>query len=322
MLRNAAFVDGIATVTTFDDFDAMAVAVPGWEIKHSRLGSGAFSARIEIAMTAELQISRFVTNSALLTTGWTPEGASGASLIVSAVGMVRSRGRTIDTATMAPARLQCGEVHSLTAGAAEKVIVLASHELFQRHVGCRFDQEAAMLGSDWLLRMPDGAANCAERGRAIAALLPVFTMPAAASPEARHRLQECVLQILLEGIETDPASRRAAPLSVRRRIARAAEEILRARIDDPPSLRELCESLQVSERTLHLAFQEGFGMVPKAYLRALRLSAAHRRLRCGKGLVTEVATELGLFHFGRFSTEYRAMFGEPPSETLRRARGF
>jgi AraC family ethanolamine operon transcriptional activator len=97
--------------------------------------------------------------------------------------------------------------------------------------------------------------------------------------------------------------------------------VLRARLDDPPSLRELCELLGVPERTLHHAFQEGFGMAPKAYLRALRFSAAHGRLRRGEGPVTVVATDLGLFHFGRFAAEYRAMFGEPPSETLRRARG-
>ena len=98
-------------------------------------------------------------------------------------------------------------------------------------------------------------------------------------------------------------------------------ELIRARIDDPPSLRELCELLGVPERTLHHAFQEGFGMAPKAYLRALRLNAAHNRLRNGKGSVTEIAADLGLFHFGRFATEYRAMFGEPRSETLRCARG-
>jgi AraC family ethanolamine operon transcriptional activator len=209
----------------------------------------------------------------------------------------------------------------MTAGPVDLVAVAASHDLFQRHVHFRFDRDAAKFGQDWLLRAPTGTADFAERGRAVAALMSVISMRAATSQEARHRLQECVLQILFDGLETDAASQRVPGLSVRLRVARAAEEVLRARIDDPPSLRELCELVKVSERTLHLAFHEGFGMVPKAYLRALRLSAAHRRLRSGKGPVTEVATDLGLFHFGRFATDYRVMFGEPPSETLRRARG-
>jgi AraC-like DNA-binding protein len=210
----------------------------------------------------------------------------------------------------------------VTAGAVDLVAVAADQALFERNVRGRFDREAATLGSDWLLRTPPGTADCAERGRAILALLSVLSSRAATSPEARHRLQECVMQILFEGLETDAASLRVVPLPVRRRVAGAAEELLRARIDDPPSLRELCELLGAPERTLHYAFQEAFGMAPKAYLRALRLSAAFRRLRLGKGPVTEVATDLGLFHFGRFANEYRAMFGEPPSETLRRARGY
>jgi AraC family transcriptional regulator, ethanolamine operon transcriptional activator len=201
------------------------------------------------------------------------------------------------------------------------VSVLADHALFARHVRGRFGVDAAALGSDWLLRAAPSMAGCAERGRAILALQSVLSSRAAASHEARHRLQECVLQILLDGLETDAASPRAAPSPVRRRVARAAEEVLRERIDDPPSLRELCELLGTPEHTLHHAFQECFGMAPKPYLRALRLSAAHLRLRRGRGPVTEVAADLGLFHFGRFAAEYRAMFGEPPSETLRRARG-
>jgi transcriptional regulator GlxA family with amidase domain len=37
-----------------------------------------------------------------------------------------------------------------------------------------------------------------------------------------------------------------------------------------------------------------------------------------EGCVTEIATELGFTELGRFSVRYRQMFGESPSETLRR----
>jgi AraC family ethanolamine operon transcriptional activator len=317
------FMDGFSAARRFNDFEAMATAVPAWELEFARLDGGAFAAEIGVAMTAELQIAHFVTNSAFLATGHTPRGASGVCFVISAPQGVRSRGRAIDPTTTAAARLQGGEVHFVAGGPVDQVAVAADHALFERHVRSRFDRDAAALGADWLLRTPPGTADCAERGRAVLALLSVLSSRAAASREARHRLQECVLQIVLDGLETDAAAAAwVAPLHVRRRVARAAEEVLRARMDDPPSVRELCELLSVPERSLHHAFQEAFGMAPKAYLRALRLSAAHRRLRRGSGPVTAVAADLGLFHFGRFAQEYRAMFGEPPSETLRRALGF
>jgi len=36
--------------------------------------------------------------------------------------------------------------------------------------------------------------------------------------------------------------------------------------------------------------------------------------------VTNEAARWGFLHFGRFAQEYRALFGELPSETLRRSR--
>ena len=53
------------------------------------------------------------------------------------------------------------------------------------------------------------------------------------------------------------------------------------------------------------------------------LPACRRRLRSAPDealTVQEVASQWGFFHMGRFSQEYRAMFGQSPSQTLRDAR--
>jgi AraC family ethanolamine operon transcriptional activator len=63
-------------------------------------------------------------------------------------------------------------------------------------------------------------------------------------------------------------------------------------------------------------------MPPARYLRILRLNAARRALLSGRaGSVTAAATDFGFFHFGRFARDYRGLFGEAPSETMRRGRG-
>jgi AraC-like DNA-binding protein len=38
-----------------------------------------------------------------------------------------------------------------------------------------------------------------------------------------------------------------------------------------------------------------------------------------KSTITEIATEFGFWELGRFSLEYRRLFGESPSTTLRQA---
>ena len=87
-------------------------------------------------------------------------------------------------------------------------------------------------------------------------------------------------------------------------------------------LQLLANLLMVSERVLLRAFQDTYRVSPSRYLRRLRLSEARRALLSAQDrmvTVTEIATLFGFAELGRFSVEYRAVFGESPSVTLRRA---
>jgi hypothetical protein len=48
-----------------------------------------------------------------------------------------------------------------------------------------------------------------------------------------------------------------------------------------------------------------------------RIPRRLRRSDPSSGTVTDVAVDLGVRHFGRFSGQYGQLFGEYPSETLR-----
>jgi transcriptional regulator GlxA family with amidase domain len=74
-------------------------------------------------------------------------------------------------------------------------------------------------------------------------------------------------------------------------------------------------------RTLQLAFKSSEGMGPMQWLRQQRLTAARNELlspRDSCPRVSEIALRFGFVHLGEFSQAYRSMFGETPSETLRR----
>jgi AraC-like DNA-binding protein len=63
---------------------------------------------------------------------------------------------------------------------------------------------------------------------------------------------------------------------------------------------------------------------PANYLRLRRLHLVRRKLtttRREECTVSAAAASLGFFEFGRFAGEYRAMFGELPSQTQRARRG-
>jgi AraC family ethanolamine operon transcriptional activator len=91
------------------------------------------------------------------------------------------------------------------------------------------------------------------------------------------------------------------------------------RLSETPSVGDICEAMGVSRRTLQSAFQATWGMGPLAWLTTMRLNAVRRRLKSANH-VTEAATEFGFWHFGHFAGHYQALFGECPSQTLKRHR--
>jgi transcriptional regulator GlxA family with amidase domain len=98
-----------------------------------------------------------------------------------------------------------------------------------------------------------------------------------------------------------------------------AEKLALAETDEPLLISAICRALAVSKRTLRKAFHEAHGLPPCRRLRMLRLSGARRALLaadCRRVTVTQIATGFGFLELGRFSVEYRKVFGESPSQTL------
>lgn len=112
----------------------------------------------------------------------------------------------------------------------------------------------------------------------------------------------------------------------RARLARRAEDWLRAHHDVAVGVSELPQVMGTSRRELEYAFRETFAMSPRDFLEKIRLNAIRRELRSAadrakgsaevRGLVTRIALDHGISHLGRFPALYRRLFGELPSETL------
>ena len=84
---------------------------------------------------------------------------------------------------------------------------------------------------------------------------------------------------------------------------------------------DLAAVADVSERTLRNTFNDYFGVSPVRYLLFRQLRQVHRALRAAgpdETSVTKVLTRHGIWEFSRFAARYRRLFGELPSETLRR----
>lgn len=121
-----------------------------------------------------------------------------------------------------------------------------------------------------------------------------------------------------QAMPADAALRTAGAVHVHR-----AEEIMRARLDEPLTVVDLAKAVGVGARALQAAFAAHRGKAPRDVLTEMRLDAAHRWLISASPdeTVTDVAMGCGFAHLSRFAAAYRRRFGEPPSQTLARARG-
>jgi AraC-like DNA-binding protein len=114
----------------------------------------------------------------------------------------------------------------------------------------------------------------------------------------------------------------AVTLGGRSRIVCRAEAFFRRHMREGVSVAELSSVAGVSERSLRNAFYDVYTTSPKRYMKLWQLHQVRHALRAGTyaATVTHVATDHGFYELGRFAAAYKSLFGEAPSETLRKAR--
>lgn len=112
--------------------------------------------------------------------------------------------------------------------------------------------------------------------------------------------------------------RRAGERAIMKRVGEWAADTPEEHLN----LLELSQVAGVSLRQLQHAFKTYTGLAPTQWLRLRRLNSARRELLTRtptQTTVAEVAMHWSFWHLGRFSSSYRALFKELPSDTLKRA---
>jgi AraC-like DNA-binding protein len=107
-------------------------------------------------------------------------------------------------------------------------------------------------------------------------------------------------------------------------LVRRAEEYMRANLEEAVSIIDLLQICGCSRRALFSAFRNARGYTPMEFLTEQRLQSARNRLLKPhtEASVASIALGCGFTHLGRFSQVYRKRFGERPSDTLRKGRGY
>ena len=198
-------------------------------------------------------------------------------------------------------------------------MVMQRAESFEWLADPRFWTEAAVCSPP-----PKARAACKRVLQGCAGMLRALgdRTPASIIDFLHRELVDSVLVALAQAKES--GGRRQGVLNAARIVRRCEDFLEGGAARQGVRVDEVCRALNISRRTLYRAFHDLLDVSPKAYLRLKNMSAARARLLAAAKrptTVTQVALDHGFWELGRFAGAYRAMFGEAPSETLRRSGG-
>lgn len=302
------------------DSDEHAHALSNWDQTYSQMTAGSFAGRVIDMSFLGLQIFRETTNRAVF-----QQGSPVADCLVIGVPLVMSGHGLF-------ARQQFGLQHLVTCPGKQSFSLMAPQQ---------FDVLAVTVPKDEILRLLE-LEHCdipvmggsmvltpgSEQMQALRNCLVSMVNPSEFDSALLSNLQiqrifkSAVMTATLSAMESArPAEEPSRSFKARSHLVREIVDWSMSRPEDPPSIAEICLQFNIGRRLLNYSFIEVLGTNPLNYLRSMRLNGARRDLRKGehKMSVRDIAGRWGFWHLPRFSEEYRKLFGELPSETLRNA---
>lgn len=190
-----------------------------------------------------------------------------------------------------------------------------------------FEATVDSLGLRTLHRKTDLIGGLEQKANLIRAIFGAIFNEAAAKPYTERAAtwalskQEDLLRILLSCISESAPKTKMVSNSERARVLKGALAAINDRPGEALTVGELCRIAKASERTLHYAFMERFGLSPALYMKARRLNGARHDLAREHEpsmKIADIANKWGFWHLGQFAKDYRQWFSELPSDTYER----
>lgn len=306
------------------DADDLAACLTNWQRRYDQLTAGVFRGVFEEFCFGKVQLFREGLNQSVLQTGGAWPGSRSFAVPVVIEGTGWFRGEVYDAHSM----LTLGGDDELDFRTPRRLEILActvdsaALDDYAQQVDHR-NLEAELAGRKLAPVTPEGIA-------ALGSLLATMMTSLRATPELllhpqmRKAMEQALFATLLDTLSAGNGLAAPAPsCRARQLVVARARAYMEAHIDEPITVADLCIELGVSRRTLQYSFQDVLDLNPVKFLRAIRLNAVRRALKAappnGRSTVADVAARWGFWHLSHFSAEYKTMFGELPSDTLRRA---
>ncbi len=305
-----------------DDTDCLARSISGWSQEYEQLKSGHFQGRLSELCFGEAQLFLEKTSLALRQLCTVPSDYVWFGLPLSEVRSVRINGVPVQSGRIALHRGGRG-FELVTPDALQFWGIVVKEELLMAYAH-QFECE------EWLYKVLDHPVLgvCEEKKQEVQTvcgqilLQPRETSDTALSAPLRQSLSDKTLSALFSLFQNvEPVSTDRKSAQQRHRIVERVDAYVRSRPDHLVTVSELCSALSISRRALQVGFQDVLGVSPHAYIRTISLNGVRSHLKNASSpyaSVQDAAAAYGFWHMSQFAVDYRQLFGERPSDTIKR----
>lgn len=316
-------VEPLFATRLFEDFDQWMEACNNWSLTANQLGYGKFQAELAIAQYNGLQFMYATTNQAMQIMGEKPKNT-----FVFATPLRSQQGEIIAHNQ----RLKENVLFGLNPTIETKItmpnecylgIISVNQNLFYQYTKNSHDQsfQENFFQNNIILIDPIELDKLKAYLRQLLYLLQKNSSWLQ-TPQSSKLIMEDCLPLLINALQFNSEfSGDRLPNLRRYSMIKALEEFITENIDRPLTLKDLCTAAKTNLRSLAYGVQDFYGLSPMEYLKIKRLNGVRRNLKRSdpsQVTVVQIAENWGFWSMGHFSRDYKRIFGELPSETLKK----
>jgi len=305
----------------FNDFDHLQSVAPKWSLAFKQLDSGKFFGELMVVDFHDVQFGATSLNRHFQQGGETPKGFRTIAIAADGQQSIVARGQKVginDLMVFPEGR----DVDAISLPGFNVFIVSISDTIIEDFI------RSHEPSSGGRMQLDAGLINLkATKANQLRQQLSYLKREVTSHPDVINN--KAFRQILMKELPEELLSHTMlhSPLKVENKsrvrdlaLKKAIEYIASCK-EEMPSVRELSLIACASQRTLEYAFLENYGFGPKEFMVKHSLNLVNKALKKTnhvKDSVQDIAHFYGFWHLGQFSADYKKLFEELPSETLRK----
>lgn len=305
----------IQDFSSFEEFNAFS---HGWDAHFRVAQTGNFNAQIEQLVGQQILVNVASMDTGTIQRGSTPVGMRTFALPITLGGPATWLNQEIDPHALMLFP-KTGELFCIAGGPMRMATLSVKEELFENVGNTLLSNKLCETDAEQMSELQSTRWHQLQQKLQLLITFKARYGHLSESHEWLDYMEEELVNSFVSSLPTAAHSMGTITPSAAARNTHRAVDYIMDNLRKPFAISSMCDDLQCSRRTLESSFKRCTGTSLLPFIKFQRFTHCRAELLSandGTDTVTSIARSWGFWHPGQFSTGYKALFGESPSNTL------